>query len=174
MNGVTAWLKAHSPPLIGQAGGRLHALPQPRPGPTSVRFHAAALCALRGGQADLGGENAELLADALVLPTQELRLVLEESLAGSDEFHLFGSGVKSISYRGSPDPFLEWIVHGRVTRQLGDVREREKPGRRQLRLRSCRSATPSAAVRPRATLRAPSAITKSWPTNSGSRPGCGS
>ncbi len=113
VNGVTAWLKAHSPPLVGQTAGRLHALPQPRPGPTSVRFHAAALCALRGGQADVGGENADLLADALVLPTQELRLVLEESLAGSDEFHLFGSGVKRISYRDSPDPFLEWIVHGR-------------------------------------------------------------
>lgn len=113
VNGVTAWLKAHSPPLVGQANGRLHALAQPRPGPTSVRFHAAALCALRGGQAGVAGENAELLADALVLPTQELQLVLEESLAGSEEFHLFGGGVKRIAYRGSSDPFLEWIVHGR-------------------------------------------------------------
>jgi hypothetical protein len=114
VNGVTAWLKAHSPPLIGQAAGRVHALPRPQPGPTSVRFHAAALCALRGGQTDLGRESAELLADALVLPTQELRSVLEESLGGSDEFHLFGSGMKGIAYRGSPDPFLEWIVHGRI------------------------------------------------------------
>jgi hypothetical protein len=113
VNGVAAWLKAHSPPLIASTAGRLRALPQPQPGPTSVRFHVAALCGLRGGQADLSGEDAELLADALLLPTQELRSVLEESLAGSEEFHLFGSSTKGISYRGSPDPFLEWIVHGR-------------------------------------------------------------
>jgi hypothetical protein len=56
----------------------------------------------------------DLLADALVLPTQELRSVLEESLAGSEEFHLFGPGAKGIAYRGSADPFLEWIVHGRA------------------------------------------------------------
>lgn len=114
VNGVTSWLKAHSPPLIGQAGGRLHALPRANPGPTTVRFHAAALCSLRGGRADLGGENAELLADALVLPKQELRPLLEESLGGSTEFHLLGPGARGIAYRGSPDPFLEWVVHGRV------------------------------------------------------------
>jgi hypothetical protein len=114
VNGVTSWLKAHSPPLIGQAAGRFHALPRPNPGPTSVRFHAAALCSLRGGQADLDGESAEFLADAFLLPKQELRSVLEESLAGSDEFHLFGPGARGIAYRGSPDPFLEWIVHGRT------------------------------------------------------------
>jgi hypothetical protein len=113
VNGVAAWLKALSPPLIGQTSGRLHALPQPQPGLTSVRFHAAALCALHGGRADVSGENAELLADALVLPAQELRSVLEESLARSEEFHLFGAGVKSIAYRGSSDLFLNWIVHDR-------------------------------------------------------------
>jgi hypothetical protein len=113
VNGVTAWLKAHSPPLIGQTGGRLHALPQARPGLTSLRFHAAALCAVHGGQADVEGDNAELLADALVLPPQDLRVVLEESLDSSEEFHLFGTGAKRIAYRGSSDPFLEWIVHGR-------------------------------------------------------------
>jgi hypothetical protein len=115
VNGVTAWLKAHSPPLVRQAGVRLHALPQLRAGPTSLRFNAAALCALHGGQADVEGENAEVLADVLVLPSQELRIVLEESLGGSGEFHLFGRGVQRIVYRGSPDPFLEWIVHGRHT-----------------------------------------------------------
>jgi len=115
VNGVTAWLKAHSPPLIGQAGARLHALPQLRAGLTSVRFQAAALCSLHAGQADVEGEDAELLADVLVLPSQELRLVLEESLEGSNEFHLFGRGAKRIVYRGSRDPFLEWIVHGRHT-----------------------------------------------------------
>lgn len=117
VSGVTAWLKAHSPPLVGQAGARFHALPQPRPGPTSVRFHTAALCALDGGQADVQGENAELLADALMVPSQELRLVLEESLGNSAEFHLFGRNARRIAYRGSPDPFLEWIVHGRRNNQ---------------------------------------------------------
>jgi hypothetical protein len=115
VNGVTAWLKAHSPPLIGQASARLHALPQRCAGLTSLRFHAAALCALHGGEADVAGENAELLADVLVLPSQELRVVLEESLGGSEEFHLFGRGAKRVVYRGSLDPFLEWIVHGRHT-----------------------------------------------------------
>jgi hypothetical protein len=113
VNGVTAWLKGHSPPLLGQVGTRLHALPQARPGVTSLRFHAAALCALHGGQADIEGENAELLADALVLAPQELPVVLEESLDGSEEFHLIGGARKRIAYRGSRDPFLEWIVHGR-------------------------------------------------------------
>lgn len=112
VNGVTTWLKAHSPPLVGQVGTRLHTLTQPRPGPTSVRFHTAALCALHGGQADVQGKNAELLSDALLLPTHELRLVLEESLGNAEEFHLFGGIAKRIAYRGSADPFLEWIVHG--------------------------------------------------------------
>jgi hypothetical protein len=114
VNGVTSWLKAHSPPLVGQAVGRLHAVPQPNPGQTTVRFHAAALCSLGGGQADLRGESAELLADALVLPKQELRSVLEECLTDSDEFHVLGPGARGIAYRGSPDPFLDWIVHGRA------------------------------------------------------------
>ena len=61
------------------------------------------------------GENAELLADVLVMPSHELRLVLEESLGRSEEFHLFGRGAKRIVYSGSTDPFLEWIVHGRHT-----------------------------------------------------------
>ena len=115
VNGVTAWLKAHSPPLIGQVGARLYALPHLRAGPTSLRFHAAALCSLHEGQADVEGENAELLADVLVMPSHELRLVLEESLGRSEEFHLFGRGAKRIVYSGSTDPFLEWIVHGRHT-----------------------------------------------------------
>jgi hypothetical protein len=113
VSGVTAWLKAHSPPLVGQAGARLHTVPQPRPGPTSIRFHAAALCALHGGEATVHGENAELLADSLLLPPQELSLVLEDALADSEEFHLYGAGTKRLVYRGSADPFLEWIVHGR-------------------------------------------------------------
>jgi hypothetical protein len=113
VNGVTGWLRAHCPPLVGQAGSRLHTLPQQRPGPTSILFHAAALCALHGGEVRVQGENAELLADSLLLPTQELPLALEESLGNSDEFHFFGAGVKRIAYRGSQDPFLEWIVHGR-------------------------------------------------------------
>jgi hypothetical protein len=113
VNGVTAWLKAHSPPLVGQAGGRLHPLANPRPGPTCVRFQSAALCALHGGQASVDGENAELLADALMVPPQELLIVLEEALVGSDEFYLFGRSAKRIAYRASEDPFLEWIVHGR-------------------------------------------------------------
>jgi hypothetical protein len=113
VNGVTAWLRAHSPPLVGQAGGRLHPLPRPNPGPTCVRFQAAALCAIRGGQASVEGEDAELMADALVLPAHELRRVLEEALAASGEFHLFGRSARRIAYRGSDDPFLEWIVHGR-------------------------------------------------------------
>ncbi|MCI0456377.1 MAG: hypothetical protein L0Z62_05295 [Gemmataceae bacterium] len=113
VNGVTAWLKAHSPPLVGQAGARLHALPHLRPGPTTVRFHVAALCALHGGEARVHGENAELLADGLLLPSQELSLVLEESLGNSQEFHLFGGHAKRIAYHGSTDSFLEWIVHGR-------------------------------------------------------------
>jgi hypothetical protein len=113
VNGVTAWLKAHSPPLVGQVGTRLHALSHPQPGPTTVRFHAAALCALHGGHAGVQGETAELLADGLLLPPQELPLALEESLGNSPEFHLFGGRALRIAYRGSTDPFLEWIVHGR-------------------------------------------------------------
>jgi hypothetical protein len=115
VNGVTGWLRAHSPPLVGQAGARLHTLPQLRPGPSAVRFHAGALCALCGGQARVQEENAELLAESLLLPTQELPLVLEESLGSSEEFHLVGVGAKRIAYRGSQDPFLEWIAHGRCS-----------------------------------------------------------
>jgi hypothetical protein len=113
VNGVTAWLKVHAPPLIGQVGPRFHTLPHPRPGPTSIRFHAAALCGLHGGTADVQGENADFLADSLILPAQELRLVLEEALGDSEEFHLVGGSTPYLAYRGSADPFLEWIVHGR-------------------------------------------------------------
>jgi hypothetical protein len=115
VHGVTAWLKAHSPPLVAQVGPRFHPLSQCRLGPTVVRFHAAAICALGGGVANLEGGDAALLADALLLPPHELPLVLEDALGGSEEFHIVGRGVKRLVYRSSSDPFLEWIIHGENT-----------------------------------------------------------
>ncbi len=80
---------------------------------TSVRYHSAALCSLHGGQVEVSGKNADLLADGLLLPPQELQRTLEESLGTSEAFYLLGGRAKTIVYRGSSDPFLEWIVHGR-------------------------------------------------------------
>ncbi|MBA4064861.1 MAG: hypothetical protein C0501_14335 [Isosphaera sp.] len=116
VNGVTAWLRAQSPPLLEPITGRLHSPATPSPGLTCVRFQAAALCRHGEGEASLTGESAELLADALLIPPAELRRVLEESLAPGAEFHLLGNG-KRIAYRSSVDPFLEWIVHGQLDTQ---------------------------------------------------------
>jgi hypothetical protein len=112
VNGVTGWLKAQVPPLVDHAGGRLRPVGHPRPGLTVFRFQVAALCSLHDGDTSIEAGAAEQLADALVLPPQELRWVLEEFLGSSDEFSLLGGG-KRIIYRGSSDAFLEWIVHGR-------------------------------------------------------------
>jgi hypothetical protein len=111
VNGVTGWLRAQVPPLAELAGGRLRPVSHPRPGLTVFRFQVAALCGLHGGEASIEAA-ADQLADALLLPPQDLRWVLGEFLGSSDEFSLIGSG-KRIVYRGSSDPFLEWIVHGR-------------------------------------------------------------
>lgn len=116
VNGVTGWLRAQSPPLLEPIPGRLHCPAIPRTGLTCVRFQAAALCRYGGGEANLSGEHAELLADTLLIPTADLRRVLEESLATGTEFHLLSNG-KRIVYRSSADPFLEWIVHGQLDTQ---------------------------------------------------------
>jgi hypothetical protein len=126
VNGVTSWLKAQCPPLVSQTSGRLHAAHHARPGLTTFRYHVGALCALRGGTADVTGEDAELLADALLVHPQEMRRLLEEALSGSEEFHLL-SGAKSVAYRRSQDPFLDWIVHGRTNND----QTAEKDGRNQ-------------------------------------------
>jgi hypothetical protein len=112
VNGVTGWLKAQVPPLVELASGRLHPPSRSRPGLTTLRYQVAALCSLQGGDAVLDPDGVEQLADALVLPPQELRWVLEDSFGASEEFNLIAGG-KRIVFRGSSDPFLEWIVHGR-------------------------------------------------------------
>ena len=112
VNGVANWLRSQVPPLVGDAGGRLHAVARPRPGLTLVRFQVASLCSMHGGDVGLEADAAEHLANALVVATQELRWVLSGLFEASDEFAVVGGG-KRIIYRGSSDPFLEWIVHGR-------------------------------------------------------------
>jgi hypothetical protein len=110
VNGVAGWLKAHTPPLVEQVGGRLYPATHRRPGLTSVRLHMAALCASRGGAADIGDEEAALLADVLLIPPGELRAVIHDSLIGSKEFHLL-KDTKRVVFRTSDDPFLHWIGH---------------------------------------------------------------
>ena len=57
--------------------------------------------------------KVELRVVTLVIPPQEVRRLLEETLRTSDEFHLL-NGAKRVAYRGTSDSFLDWIVHGRT------------------------------------------------------------
>lgn len=110
VNGVTAWLGAQTPALVEQMGTRFQRPVAHRPGMTCVRYQIAAICRTGGGSAELVGRAGECLADALLLPREELRAVLEDSLAG-DEFHML-AGASRVAFRGSTDPFIEWLVNG--------------------------------------------------------------
>lgn len=110
VNGVTAWLREQSPPLIEQVSGRFRPAGHP-PGLTCIRYQIGAICRTGGGEAELTGEAGEQVADGLLLAPGELRSVVECALGGGDEFHLL-AGATRVAFRGSTDPFLEWIVHG--------------------------------------------------------------
>lgn len=112
VNGVAGWLKAQVPPLISDAGPKLAMVARPRPGLTVVRFQIAALCGMHKGDVAMTAAALENLANALVVPPQEVNWILRDFSEACDEFSVVGNG-KRIIYRGSSDSFLEWIIHDR-------------------------------------------------------------
>lgn len=112
VNGVAGWLKAQVPPLVSDAGSKLAMVARPRPGLTVVRFQIAALCGMHKGDVSITATALEHLANALVVPPQELNWILRDFSEACDEFSVVGNG-KRIIYRGSSDSFLEWIIYDR-------------------------------------------------------------
>jgi hypothetical protein len=111
ITGVTAWLAAQVPPLAVQHSRRVSRLPARVPSATTLRLHLAALCALGDGQILLNKEHLQLLTEGLLIPTDEWWLLDFEMAQASTEFLIISNDRKRVVFRGSTDPFLEWIVH---------------------------------------------------------------
>lgn len=111
VGGVTSWLKAQLPALVETSGGRVRPRLGYRPGLGCVRYQVAALCRLGRGTGSLTGEAGGQLADSLLIPPTEVASILRETLESDREFHLLAKSQRVV-YRGSQDPFLDWIVHG--------------------------------------------------------------
>ena len=111
--GVTMWLDAQRPALARREGNRIVAsLAAPTPG--TLRLHMAALCRVYQGEAALNAEALSLLAEALLLPSEELMLLIAEFCRTSEEFLLIPSATPRLILRPTDDPFLHWVSTGRM------------------------------------------------------------
>jgi hypothetical protein len=111
--GVTMWLDAQRPPLARREGSRIvPSLAAPTPG--TLRLHMAALCRVHQGEAALNLEALSLLADALLLPSEELTPLISEFCRASEEFLLIPSATPRLILRPTHDPFLRWVSTGQA------------------------------------------------------------
>lgn len=121
VTGVSSWLEAQRPPLIGRDGSCVVAhsfLSSAGLLPTAgtLRLHLAAVCALHAGEVVMDGEVLNLLSHALLIPPSGLMLPLADFCEGSDEFLLIRSAPPRLVFRGSGDSLVRWMVEASVHR----------------------------------------------------------
>ena len=76
----------------------------------AMRLHLAALCACYRGDATLDGNNIQLLWESFLIRTDDLVGLVLDFTRDSDEFLLTPATPNRVIFRGSEDPFIEWLV----------------------------------------------------------------
>ncbi len=112
VSGVIMWLESQALPLIEKEGHRLILQNSSTPMADSMRLHLAALCACGQGEATLDGDNIQLLWESFLIRTDELVGLLLDFTRDSDEFLLIPAAPNRVIFKGSEDPFIEWLVMG--------------------------------------------------------------
>ena len=118
VSGVTMWLEAQALPPIRKEGRRIirHNLSVSMA--DSIRLHLSALCALDRGEIILDKKNIQLLAESVLIQTNELVRIVEDFVSDSDEFLFISAVPNRVIFKGSRDPFIKWVV--RETNRQGD------------------------------------------------------
>ena len=110
VSGVTMWLEAQALPLIKKEGPRIICQDFSAPMADSMRLHLAALCALGSGETILDKKNMQLLAESVLIRTNELVSLVEDFVRDSDEFLFIPAIPNRVTFKGSKDPFIKWVV----------------------------------------------------------------
>lgn len=110
VSGVTMWLESQALPLIKKEGHRIRYQNTSTPMVDSMRLHLAALCGLNGGEAVLDDRNMQLLAESILIRIDELANPIEAFMHDNDEFLLVSAVPNRVIFKGTKDPFIEWIV----------------------------------------------------------------
>ncbi len=110
VSGVTMWLESQALPLIRKEGHRIRYQNASIPMADSMRLHLAALCGLNSGEVVLDDENMQLLAESVLIRPDELVNSIEDFMHDSKEFLLISTTPNRIIFKGTKDPFIEWIV----------------------------------------------------------------
>ena len=114
VSGVTMWLESQALPLIKKEGHRIRCQNTSTPMVDSMRLHLAALCGLNGGEVVLDDRNMQLLAESILIRIDELANPIEAFMRDSDEFLLVLAVPNRVIFKGTKDPFIEWIVKSSV------------------------------------------------------------
>jgi hypothetical protein len=110
VSGVTMWLESQALPLIEKNGRRIFIPNSSVPMADSMRLHLAALCALGNGEAQLSDDNIRLLAESFLSRADELVGSVTDFTSDCNEFILIQSTPNRVIFKGSEDPFIEWMV----------------------------------------------------------------
>lgn len=125
VSGVTSWLEAQRPPMIGRHGHAIVAQSvvaseSASPTPGAWRLHLAALCGLHGGEVVLNASTLGLLAQALLLSPSALPLPIAAFCDGGEEFLFIRSAPPRIVFRGSSDGLIRWMAQDKTEKSLKD------------------------------------------------------
>lgn len=114
VSGVTMWLESQALPLIRKEGHRIRYQNASIPMADSMRLHLAALCGLNSGEVVLDDENMQLLAESVLIRPDELANPIEDFMHDSEEFLLVSTAPNRVIFKGTRDPFIEWVVQSAV------------------------------------------------------------
>ena len=114
VSGVTMWLESQALPLITKERRRVVLQNSSTAMADTMRLHLAALCAHCQGETTLDNGNMQLLAESLLIRTDELARQVADFTRDSEEFLLVPAVPSRLIFRGSDDPFIEWIVRSAV------------------------------------------------------------
>ena len=114
VSGVTMWLESQALPLIRKEGHRIRYQNASILMADSMRLHLAALCGLNSGEVVLDDENMQLLAESVLIRPDELANPIEDFMRDSEEFLLVSTAPNRVIFKGTRDPFIEWVVQSAV------------------------------------------------------------
>jgi hypothetical protein len=109
VSGVVHWLAAQTPPLVEMTGKKVTRARGQITSPTMLRVNLAAMCALEGGPTSLDGKALELLAEAVLVPPDELWLSVVEYVRDSAEFTFIPGGRGTVAFNRSDDAFIQSV-----------------------------------------------------------------